>query len=190
MLCNSVSKHTIVSDGLLACQECTHYQRWSPESVFRLFQSGLEPKTKLNAKNILPKAGLLSYTGLAAPPSLCNSRDYSQPVSSAHGISQARVLDGLPFPTPGHLPNPGIGPESLGPPMLASGSFITKATLEAQFFLGYSQKDGLTFTQVTFFFFPNSENRLLNEQQLFLKLKLKCSYDFLAELLLMATGKD
>ena len=30
------------------------------------------------------------------------------PASSVHGISEARLLDGLPFPTPGDLPNPEI----------------------------------------------------------------------------------
>ena len=29
-----------------------------------------------------------------------------------HGIFQAKILDGLPFPPPGDLPNPGIEPAS------------------------------------------------------------------------------
>ena len=33
---------------------------------------------------------------------------YSTPGSSVHGILQARILDGLPFPSPGDLPDPGI----------------------------------------------------------------------------------
>ena len=32
--------------------------------------------------------------------------------SSVHGISQARILSGLPFPSPGVLPDPGIKPGS------------------------------------------------------------------------------
>ena len=32
--------------------------------------------------------------------------------SSVHGIFQARVLSGLPFPSPGALPDPGIEPRS------------------------------------------------------------------------------
>ena len=32
---------------------------------------------------------------------LCDPRDYNPPGSSVHGISQARILDGLPFPSPG-----------------------------------------------------------------------------------------
>ena len=39
------------------------------------------------------------------------------------GIFQAKILDGLPFPPPGDLPNPGIEPAS---PALA-GKFFTTA---------------------------------------------------------------
>ena len=39
---------------------------------------------------------------------LCNPVDCSIPHSSVHGIFQARIWSGLPFPFPGHLPNPGI----------------------------------------------------------------------------------
>ena len=43
---------------------------------------------------------------------LCNPMDYSLPGSSVHGILWARTLDGLPFASPGDLPNPGIEPGS------------------------------------------------------------------------------
>ena len=38
--------------------------------------------------------------------------DCSPPGSSVHGILQARILDVLPFPSPGDLPYPGIEPGS------------------------------------------------------------------------------
>ena len=38
---------------------------------------------------------------------LCDPMDYT-----VHGILQARILDGQPFPSPGDLPNPGIKPRS------------------------------------------------------------------------------
>ena len=41
-------------------------------------------------------------------PTLCNPMDSSLPGSSIHGILQARILSGLPFPSPGDLPNPGM----------------------------------------------------------------------------------
>ena len=58
-------------------------------------------------------------------PTLYNSMDCSLPGSSVHGILQARIQDGLPCPPPGALPNPGIEPESLMSPPLASGFFTT-----------------------------------------------------------------
>ena len=41
-------------------------------------------------------------------PTLCDSMDYRPPGSSVYGILPARILDWLPFPSPGHLPHPEI----------------------------------------------------------------------------------
>ena len=41
-------------------------------------------------------------------PTLCDPMDSSLLGSSVHGISQQEYWSGLPFPSPGHLPNPGI----------------------------------------------------------------------------------
>ena len=44
-------------------------------------------------------------------PTLCNRMDCNLSGSSVHGIFQARECwSGLPFPSPGDLPNPGIEP--------------------------------------------------------------------------------
>ena len=48
------------------------------------------------------------------------------PPGSVHGISQQEYWNGLPFPTPGNLPDSGIEPISLGSPAWA-GSFFTIA---------------------------------------------------------------
>ena len=45
-------------------------------------------------------------------PTLCNPMLYSLPDSSIHSIFQARILEWLPFPSPGDLFNPGIEPRS------------------------------------------------------------------------------
>ena len=46
-------------------------------------------------------------------PTLCDPMDCSLPGSSIHGIFQTRKYwSGLPFPSPGDLPNPGINPGS------------------------------------------------------------------------------
>ena len=49
---------------------------------------------------------------LRSCPTLCDSMDSSPPGSSIHGILQARILNGLPCPPPGDLPDPGIEPAS------------------------------------------------------------------------------
>ena len=39
-------------------------------------------------------------------PTVCDPMDCSLPGSSVHGILQARILEWLPFFSPGDLPNP------------------------------------------------------------------------------------
>ena len=53
---------------------------------------------------------------------------YQSPLSS---IFQARILEWLPLPTPGDLPNPGIEPTSLASPALAGRFFTASPTWEA-----------------------------------------------------------
>ena len=43
-------------------------------------------------------------------PTLRGPKDCSLSDSSIHGIFQARILEWLPFPLPGDLPDPGIEP--------------------------------------------------------------------------------
>ena len=67
---------------------------------------------------------------LACAPScmiLCSRMHSSPPGFSVHGISQARILQWLPFPTPGALRNPAIEPASLVSPAL-TGRFLTTST--------------------------------------------------------------
>ena len=51
----------------------------------------------------------------------CDPMGYSSPDSSVHGISQARILKWVAFPSPGDLPNPKIEPTSPG----LAGRFFT-----------------------------------------------------------------
>ena len=53
-------------------------------------------------------------------PTLCDPMDCSPPGSSVRGIFQARVLEWLPFLSPGDLPDPGIEPRS---PALQADAF-------------------------------------------------------------------
>ena len=51
---------------------------------------------------------MLSHVQLFVTPMDCNP-----PGSSVHGIFLARILEWLPFPTPGDLPDPGVQSASL-----------------------------------------------------------------------------
>ena len=59
---------------------------------------------------------------------LCSPMDCSPPGSFVHGILQREYWNGLPFPIPGDLPNPGIESMSLMSPALA-GRFFTPVHL-------------------------------------------------------------
>ena len=54
---------------------------------------------------------------------LCDPMDCSLPGSSVHGIPQARILEWLPCPPPGHLPNPGTEPRF---PALQADSLVSE----------------------------------------------------------------
>ena len=56
---------------------------------------------------------------------LCNPMDCSPPGFSVPGISQTRILEQLPFPTTGDLPNPGVETASPASPELAGGVLST-----------------------------------------------------------------
>ena len=56
---------------------------------------------------------------------LCDPMDCTSPVSSVHGFSRREYWSGLPFPSAGDLPHPGIKPTSLESP---AGGFFTTCT--------------------------------------------------------------
>ena len=62
-----------------------------------------------------------------------SSVDCSPLGSSVHRILQARVFSwsGLPFPSPGELPDPGIEPTFLMSPAVVGGFFTTGTPWEA-----------------------------------------------------------
>ena len=64
--------------------------------------------------------------------SLCDPMDYiACLVPLSMGFSRQEYWNGLPFPSPGDFPDPGIELTSLMSPALAGGFFITEATWEA-----------------------------------------------------------
>ena len=61
-------------------------------------------------------------------PTLCDPVDCSLPGSSVHGILQAKILEWVPYPPPGDLPDSGIEPVSLMSPTLATGESLPLAS--------------------------------------------------------------
>ena len=67
---------------------------------------------------------------LQSCPTLCDPMDCSLPGSSVHRILQARILSGLPDPSPGNLPEPGIKRMSHYVSSTEGRFFTTSATQE------------------------------------------------------------
>ena len=71
------------------------------------------------------------YSDTQSCLTLCDSTDCS-PLGSSMRFSQQEYCSGLPFHTPGDIPDPGIDPTSLMSPVLAGRFFTTSATGEEQ----------------------------------------------------------
>ena len=56
---------------------------------------------------------------------LCSPMSCGLPGSSVHGILQEIILDWVPFPSPGDLPDPGIKLASLMSPTLVDGLLVS-----------------------------------------------------------------
>ena len=63
---------------------------------------------------------------------LCDPWTIAHQVPLTLGFSRKEYWSGLPFPSPGDLPDPGIELASLATPPLAGGFFTTSATWEAK----------------------------------------------------------
>jgi len=81
--------------------------------------------SRLNIAKDLTSSGPGPHAkSLQSCPTPCDSIDHSPPGPCVHGILQVgEYWRGLPFPSPGDLPNPGIEPMS---PELADRFFITE----------------------------------------------------------------
>ena len=70
---------------------------------------------------------------------LCGPLDCSPPSSSIHGISHQEYWNGLSFPTPWDLPDPGTEPASLGSTALPADSLLTEPSGKPQFLMRFTQ---------------------------------------------------
>ena len=74
-------------------------------------------------RDMVLASGWGECTHAQSSPTLGSPIDCSPPGSSVHGIFQARILEGVPFPTAGDLPHPGIEPTSFVFSTWAGGFF-------------------------------------------------------------------
>ena len=65
----------------------------------------------------------ICYLVAKSCPTLCDPMDCSLPGTSIHGFPKQEYWNGLPFPSPGDLPDPGIKPMS---PALVGKFFTTE----------------------------------------------------------------
>ena len=68
---------------------------------------------------------------LQSCPTLCDPWTVAPQAPLLMGFSRQEFWSGLPFPSSGDLPDPGIEPTALMSPVLAGGFFTTSATWEA-----------------------------------------------------------
>ena len=64
-------------------------------------------------------------------PTPCNPGTVTHQAPLSMEFSRQEYWSGLPFPTPGDLPDPGSEPASLESPALSGGFFTTSTTWEA-----------------------------------------------------------
>ena len=103
----------------------------SHEPTFRAW--GFFPSSLLLLVGVFPSTLLLQNTMCThvcvhaqTCLTFCNNMDCSSlPGSSVHGYSRQKYWSGVPFPTPGYLPDPGTEPVSLTSPASAGGFFTS-----------------------------------------------------------------
>ena len=87
-------------------------------------------KSCFRSQTVESFSGALLQTGTPCSFSVISNSlqplDCSPPGSSVHGTSQVEYWNGLPFPPPGDLPNPGIEPGSPVSPALQADSLPAK----------------------------------------------------------------
>ena len=93
---------------------------WKTFQVYKSISSKFQNCQVVSFSNLMYAAAAAS---LQSCPTLCSPMDGSPPGSSVHGISRQEYWSGLPFPSPGDLPNPGIEARS---PALQADSLLSE----------------------------------------------------------------
>ena len=107
-----MKKHNIISKSVACWRQFDSF--WYCIKSFHNARFVLAPSHSAATRNrLLLATVLLLSSHWVVSDSSCNPMYCRPPGSSVHGISQARILEWLWFPSPGDLPNPGIPPTSL-----------------------------------------------------------------------------
>ena len=75
----------------LVCESCQQPRRKNTQQ--RIYLNIIFRRRQLTISSFMALTSVLVAVCAQSRPTLCNSRDYSPPGSSAHGISQARILE-------------------------------------------------------------------------------------------------
>ena len=124
--------HHSFENVIIPCLSLIQAQKFEIKftALFFLFSTSIT-KSLLSSSPSLPASLELSHLSFCCVLVLSHVQlfypiNWSPPGFSVHGIFQARILEGLPFPPPGDLPNPDIKSESPVSPALQVGSFTAK----------------------------------------------------------------
>ena len=82
-----------------------HPYMWETESHWNLRRASNQSLGSLDLNPSLSESNVLVDQSCLT---LCDPMDYSPPGSSVHGFFRQEYWSGLPCPSPGHLPDPGI----------------------------------------------------------------------------------
>ena len=120
--------HHSFENVIIPCLSLIQAQKFEIKftALFFLFSTSIT-KSLLSSSPSLPASLELSHLSFCCVLVLSHVQLFypincSPPGFSVRGIFQARILEGLPFPTPGDHPNPGIRPISLASPTLQADS--------------------------------------------------------------------
>ena len=106
-------------------------------------------KKKITHLELSTKRTEAHFVAVLLSPVLCDPLDYSHQAPLSMGFPRQEYWSGLPFPSPGDLPDPGIEPWS---PAFAVGFFTTEPPgkpRQAHIPRALSVHQGLPCTQVT-----------------------------------------
>ena len=94
--------------------------------IFKSLRSSSDKVIRILYQCVLVCWAMLSHSVMS--DSFATPRTVAHQTPLSMGFSRQEYCSGLPFPSSGHLPDPGFKPASLAPSALAHGFFTTAPT--------------------------------------------------------------